>query len=78
MQALASPCEISQLARCSSTFENDPTSELSGRALKVDLKNADIFSFGEEGKSLVGSVDLVYRNLGMKYVHFISKVIPRC
>ncbi|MDL5029449.1 class I adenylate cyclase [Vibrio sp. TMPB1044] len=61
MQALASPCEISQLAMFIN-FENDPTSELSGRALKVDLKNADIFSFGEEGKSLVGSVDLVYRN----------------
>ncbi|MEG3223634.1 class I adenylate cyclase [Vibrio gigantis] len=61
MQALASPCEISQLAMFIN-FENDPTSELSSRELKVDLKNADIFSFGEEGKSLVGSVDLVYRN----------------
>ena len=61
MQALASPCEISQLAMFIN-FENDPTSELTGRALKVDVKNADIFSFGEEGKSLVGSVDLVYRN----------------
>ncbi|MFL7031805.1 class I adenylate cyclase [Vibrio cyclitrophicus] len=60
MQALASPCEISPAMFIN--FENDPTSELSGRALKVDLKNADIFSFGEEGKSLVGSVDLVYRN----------------
>ncbi|TVU58334.1 class I adenylate cyclase [Vibrio atlanticus] len=61
MQALASPCEISQLAMFIN-FESDPTSELSPRELKVDLKNADIFSFGEEGKSLVGSVDLVYRN----------------
>ncbi|WP_299692074.1 class I adenylate cyclase [uncultured Vibrio sp.] len=61
MQALASPCEISQLAMFIN-FENDPTSELSGRSLKFDLKNTDIFSFGEEGKSLVGSVDLVYRN----------------
>lgn len=61
MQALASPCEISQLAMFIN-FENDPTSDLSSRALKVDLKNIDIFSFGEEGKSLVGSVDLVYRN----------------
>ncbi|OEE19192.1 adenylate cyclase [Vibrio cyclitrophicus ZF205] len=61
MQALASPCEISQLAMFIN-FENDPTSELSPRELKLDLKNADIFSFGEEGKSLVGSVDLVYRN----------------
>ncbi|MGF1752981.1 class I adenylate cyclase [Vibrio makurazakiensis] len=61
MQALASPCEISQLAMFIN-FESDPTSELSGRELKVDLKNVDIFSFGAEGKSLVGSVDLVYRN----------------
>ncbi|WP_157618851.1 class I adenylate cyclase, partial [Vibrio sp. HI00D65] len=61
MQALASPCEISQLAMFIN-FENDPTSQLSSRELKVDLKNVDIFSFGEEGKSLVGSVDLVYRN----------------
>ncbi len=61
MQALASPCEISQLAMFIN-FENDPTSGLSGRTLKVDVKNADIFSFGPEHKNLVGSVDLVYRN----------------
>ncbi|ELX4125359.1 class I adenylate cyclase [Vibrio vulnificus] len=61
MQALASPCEISQLAMFIN-FENDPTAELSGRSLKVDLKNADIFSFGTEQKCLIGSVDLVYRN----------------
>ncbi|EOV3406340.1 class I adenylate cyclase [Vibrio parahaemolyticus] len=61
MQALASPCEISQLAMFIN-FENDPTSELSGRSLKVDVKNTDIFSFGSEHKNLVGSVDLVYRN----------------
>ncbi|WP_117236434.1 class I adenylate cyclase [Vibrio maerlii] len=61
MQALASPCEISQLAMFIN-FENDPTSELGGRSNKVDMKNIDIFSYGEECKSLVGSVDLVYRN----------------
>ncbi|MCR9855937.1 class I adenylate cyclase [Vibrio parahaemolyticus] len=61
MQALASPCEISQLVMFIN-FENDPTSELSGRSLKVDVKNTDIFSFGPEHKNLVGSVDLVYRN----------------
>ncbi|MFH4895839.1 class I adenylate cyclase [Vibrio sp. Y42_MX_L11] len=61
MQALASPCEISQLAMFIN-FENDPTSELSGRSLKVDVKNTDIFSFGPEHRNLVGSVDLVYRN----------------
>ena len=61
MQALASPCEISQLAMFIN-FEDDPTAELSGRALKVDLKTTDIFSFGSKQTCLVGSVDLVYRN----------------
>jgi adenylate cyclase class 1 len=61
MQALSSPCEISQLAMFIN-FENDPTSELSGKSLKLDPKNTDIFSFGREQKCLVGSVDLVYRN----------------
>ncbi|MFA0441582.1 adenylate cyclase [Vibrio sp. 10N.286.49.C2] len=61
MQALASPCEVSQLAMFIN-FENDPTSTLSGKSSRVDLKNVDIFSFGEQGQSLVGSVDLVYRN----------------
>lgn len=61
MQALASPCEISQLAMFIN-FEDDPTSNLSGRSLKVDLKSTDIFSFADEQICLVGSVDLVYRN----------------
>ncbi|MFW7525974.1 class I adenylate cyclase [Vibrio ostreicida] len=61
MQALASPCEISQLAMFIN-FENDPTENLHGRALKVDLKTTDIFSFGSKQGCLVGSVDLVYRN----------------
>ncbi len=61
MQALASPCEINQLAMFIN-FESDPTSELAGRSLKVDVKNIDILSFGPEHKNLVGSVDLVYRN----------------
>ncbi|AQW58180.1 class I adenylate cyclase [Vibrio owensii] len=61
MQALGSPCEISQMAMFIN-FENDPTAELSGRSLKVDVKNTDIFSFGPEQINLVGSVDLVYRN----------------
>ncbi|PFG58750.1 adenylate cyclase [Vibrio sp. ES.051] len=61
MQALGSPCEISQLAMFIN-FESDPTTELSGRSLKVDVKNTDIFSFSSQHKNLVGSVDLVYRN----------------
>jgi len=61
MQALGSPCEISQLAMYIN-FENDPTADLNARSLKTDLKNIDVFSFGEEQKCLIGSVDLVYRN----------------
>lgn len=61
MQALASPCEIRQLAMFIN-FENDPTMEIEGRALKVDLKNVDMLSFGEESRCLIGSVDLVYKN----------------
>ena len=38
MQALGSPCEISQMAMFIN-FENDPTAELSGRSLKVDVKH---------------------------------------
>ncbi len=61
MQALGSPCEISQLTMFIN-FENDPTVTLSNKALKVNPKDVDIFSFSEEQMSLVGSVDLVYRN----------------
>ncbi|MCA2015428.1 class I adenylate cyclase [Vibrio tritonius] len=61
MQALASPCEISQMAMFIN-FEKDPTAELAGKTLKIDLKNVDILSFGDEQYSLIGSVDLVYRN----------------
>ncbi|MZI94510.1 class I adenylate cyclase [Vibrio sp. CAIM 722] len=61
MQALASPCEISQLAMFIN-FEKDPTADLQNKALKVDLKHVDILSFGEDPQSLIGSVDLVYRN----------------
>jgi adenylate cyclase class 1 len=61
MQALASPCEINQLAMFIN-FEKDPTVELAGRSLKVDLKNIDILSYGDERRCLVNSIDLVYRN----------------
>ncbi|MDG3086686.1 class I adenylate cyclase [Vibrio hannami] len=63
MQALGSPCEISQLAMFIN-FEDDPTAELdmNPKTTKIDVRNTDIFSFGDESKNLVGSVDLVYRN----------------
>ncbi len=61
MAALASPCEISQLAMFIN-FENDPTSHLVGKTLKVDINRLDILSFSDQQQCLIGSVDLVYRN----------------
>ncbi|MDW6091298.1 class I adenylate cyclase [Vibrio rhizosphaerae] len=61
MHALASPCEISQLAMFIN-FEQDPTYVVSGKSLRVDLKTVDVLSFGPEQRCLVGSIDLVYRN----------------
>ncbi len=61
MQALGNPCEISQLAMFIN-FENDPSINLNSHSLKMGVKNTDIFSFGENNISLVGSIDLVYRN----------------
>ncbi|SHO55527.1 class I adenylate cyclase [Vibrio quintilis] len=61
MQALASPCEINQLAMFIN-FERDPTCNISGKTLKIDLKTVDVLSFGRQQECLVGSIDLVYRN----------------
>lgn len=61
LQALASPCEISQLG-IFINFEQDPTATISSKLSKLDIKETDIFSFGTSHRCLVGSVDLVYRN----------------
>ena len=62
MQALASPCEVSQLS-IFINLESDPTTKLKPHQLKTDLKNpVDVFSFSTERQCLVSSVDLVYRN----------------
>ncbi len=61
MEALASPCEISQLALFVNV-ENDPTVSLSKQALKAGHHQANVFSFGRKKENLVGSVDVVYRN----------------
>lgn len=61
IQALASPCEIRQMAMFIN-FEKDPTTALSGKTHKIDLQNIDILSFGQDSRCLVGSVDFVYRN----------------
>lgn len=62
MQALASPCEVSQLS-IFINLESDPTAKLKPHQLKTDLKNpVDVFSFSAKQQCLVSSVDLVYRN----------------
>ena len=61
MQALGSPCEVSQLS-IFINLESDPTVNLKASQLKGDQKHVDIFSFSDEKKCLVTSVDLVYRN----------------
>ncbi|HCH00463.1 MAG TPA: class I adenylate cyclase [Vibrio sp.] len=62
MQALASPCEVSQLS-IFINLESDPTAKLKPNQLKNELKNhVDVFSFSAEQQCLVSSVDLVYRN----------------
>ncbi|MBM7037569.1 class I adenylate cyclase [Vibrio ulleungensis] len=61
MEALASPCEISQLALFIN-FENDPTSRLSSKDAKLDPRKVDVFSYGKQKQCLIGSVDVVYRN----------------
>ncbi|MEZ9887811.1 class I adenylate cyclase [Vibrio breoganii] len=61
MEALASPCEISQLAMFIN-LENDPTEKLSPRQAKKDCRNVNLFSCGTDATSMIGSVDLVYRN----------------
>ncbi|MBD1577693.1 MULTISPECIES: class I adenylate cyclase [Vibrio] len=61
MQALGSPCEVSQLS-IFINLESDPTANLTTQQLKGAQKNVDIFSFSEQQQCLVTSVDLVYRN----------------
>ncbi|CAM4233438.1 class I adenylate cyclase [Vibrio neonatus] len=61
MEALASPCEISQLVMFIN-LEDDPTAKLSSRQAKKDSRNVNLFSCGKDSTSMIGSVDLVYRN----------------
>ncbi len=61
MQALASPCEVSQLS-VFVNLETDPTQQLTPQQLKHAQKQFDVFSFGELQQCLVNSIDLVYRN----------------
>ncbi|EPE37506.1 class I adenylate cyclase [Candidatus Photodesmus anomalopis] len=61
MHSLVNPCEIKQMA-IFINFEYDPTTKLSHKPLKINFKNTNVFSFGENKKNLVGSIDLIYRN----------------
>ncbi|WP_261816372.1 class I adenylate cyclase [Vibrio gallicus] len=61
MEALASPCEVNQLAMFIN-LEEDPTETLSARQTKKESRNINLFSCGKDNKCMIGSIDLVYRN----------------
>ncbi|MDC9587935.1 class I adenylate cyclase [Xenorhabdus sp. XENO-10] len=60
-KALYSPCEIRHLAIIVN-LEQDPTTAFSNQVVHFDLRNLNVFSFGESQQCLVGSIDLLYRN----------------
>lgn len=43
-------------------LEYDPTAAFRNQVVHFDFRKLDVFSFGEEQKCLIGSVDLLYRN----------------
>ncbi|PJG86165.1 class I adenylate cyclase [Conservatibacter flavescens] len=53
-------------------LNTDPTQHLSNDSLKQQIQQSDLFSFGAEEKSLVGSVALIYRNMWneIRTLHF--------
>ncbi len=61
LKDLSSPCEIRQLG-IFLNLEADPTLTLNAPSVRFDFKNTNILSYGEQQQSLVGSVDLIYRN----------------
>lgn len=60
-KALYSPCEIRHLAIIVN-LEYDPTTAFRNQVVHFDFRKLDVFSFGEEQKCLIGSIDLLYRN----------------
>ncbi|MBD2794993.1 class I adenylate cyclase [Xenorhabdus sp. 18] len=60
-KALYSPCEIRHLAIIVN-LEQDPTAAFFEQIVRFDLRNLNVFSFGELQQCLVGSIDLLYRN----------------
>lgn len=63
------PCEIRQLAVIVNLV-SDPTKKLV--QVKSHIRQSDLFSFGPTEESLVGSIDLTYRNLWneIRTLHF--------
>lgn len=60
-QELIKPCEVKYLT-VSLNFETDPTSYWHGAEKTAEKLMQSVFSFGDEGECLIGSIDLVYRN----------------
>lgn len=64
-------CEIKNLM-VAVNLVSDPTKKLASDNSKQAIKQSDLFSFGPEQQSLVGSIDLIYRNLWneVRTLHF--------
>ncbi len=60
-KSLYSPCEIRHLAIIVN-LEHDPTEAFRNQVVHFDFRKMDVFSFGQQQKCLVGSIDLLYRN----------------
>ncbi|MGL5991164.1 MAG: class I adenylate cyclase [Plesiomonas sp.] len=58
---LYSPCEIRHLGIIIN-LEVDPTADFNNSEVRFDFSQTDVFSFGQQQQSLIGSIDLLYRN----------------
>ncbi len=59
--ALSRPCEVRQLG-IFLNLEQDPTTRWRNTPIEFSARASDPLSFGQQQESLVGSVDLLYRN----------------
>ena len=68
-EELHHPCEIRQLM-VAVNLVADPTAELD--TTKLEIHQSDLFSYGINEQSLVGSIDLIYRNVWneIRTLHF--------
>ncbi|TDQ57602.1 adenylate cyclase [Mesocricetibacter intestinalis] len=71
-EELNHPCEIRQLI-VAVNLVSDPTKNLLQQ--KGSLQQRDLFNFGPEEENLVGSIDLIYRNLWneVRTLHFTGQ-----